>query len=144
MGINGWWSVISSVNPNTYCLFLLVILAEMEWRKEGEKKGRVKLLRLNFLPREMLYIDLCHCVNDVIAGCTCVNKLKLAMWVTTWIHVHCEIIYTPPTADTGSLTGGQSSIWNLGSRYGQSRRLSARHPVGHTLAPGRKAEEAKM
>ena len=45
------------------------------------------------------------CVNNVIDGRICVNRRKHVTWVTTGIRGHFEIIYTRPTADTGSLAG---------------------------------------
>ena len=41
--LGGWLFLFS--NPNTCCFLLLVALAEMEWRKGGETKRLVKLLK---------------------------------------------------------------------------------------------------
>ena len=69
------------------------------------------------------------CVNNVIAGRTCVNKWKHVTWVTTGTRVRCEIVYTRSTADKGSLAGFslQSRFldldmvghgdWSLGARW---------------------------
>ena len=54
--------------------------------------------------------DCSSCLNNVIAGRTCVNKRKYIMWVTTRIRRRWEIIYTRSTADTESLAG---SVFNL-------------------------------
>ena len=54
-----------------------------------------------------IYIDRAgsnSCVNNVIEGCTCVNKRMHFTWMTIGIRGHFESIYTRPTGKTGSLT----------------------------------------
>ena len=85
------------------------------------------------------------CVNNVIERRVCANKQKHVMWVTTRIRERCEIIYTRPIENTGSLTGvsRQSGVLGLYTVSYVDYLLGVRWGNGHLWTLARKQKRLR-